>query len=39
VRIGHQAMRLCRVVPETQPLVDRNIAKMVIEAVRHQTNS
>lgn len=39
VRIGHQAMRLCRVVPETQPLVDRNIAKMVIEAVRSKTQS
>ncbi|HUM99815.1 MAG: DUF697 domain-containing protein [Halothiobacillaceae bacterium] len=37
VRIGHQAMRLCRVVPETQPLVDRNIGKMVIEAVRSRT--
>ncbi len=38
VRIGHQAMRLCRVVPESKPLVDRNIGKMVIEAVRSKTN-
>jgi len=36
VRIGHQAMRLCRAVPERQPLVDRNIGKMVIEAVRER---
>jgi putative membrane protein len=38
VRIGHQAMRLCRVVPETKPLIDRNLGKMVIEAVRTRTN-
>ncbi len=36
VRIGHQAMRLCRAIPERQPLVDRNIGKMVIEAVRER---
>lgn len=34
IRIGHQTMKLCRVVPEDRPLVDRNIAKMVIDAVR-----
>lgn len=34
IRIGHQTMKLCRVVPEDRPLVDRNIAKMVVEAVR-----
>lgn len=34
IRIGHQTMKLCRVVPESRPLVDRNIAKMVVEAVR-----
>lgn len=38
VRIGHQSMRLCRVVSETRPLMDRNIGKMVIEAVRSQMN-
>jgi putative membrane protein len=38
VRIGHQAMRLCRVVPESKPLVDRNIGKMVIDAVRSKIN-
>ena len=39
VRIGHQAMRLCRVVPENKPLIDRNLGKMVIEAVRTKTSS
>lgn len=34
IRIGHQTMKLCRVVPEDRPLVDRNIAKMVVDAVR-----
>lgn len=37
LRIGHQAMRLCRVVPESTPLIDRNIGKLVIDAVRHRT--
>jgi putative membrane protein len=34
IRIGHQTMKLCRVVPEDRPLVDRNIARMVVDAVR-----
>lgn len=34
LRIGHQSMRLCRVVPESTPLIDRNIGKLVIDAVR-----
>lgn len=37
IRIGHQTMKLCRVVPEDRPLVDRNIAKMVVDAVRGKT--
>lgn len=39
LRIGHQAMRLCRVVPEAAPLIDRNIGKIVIDAVRARSDT
>lgn len=39
LRIGHQAMRLCRTVPESAPLIDRNIGKMVIDAVRARSDT
>lgn len=39
LRIGHQSMRLCRVVPESSPLIDRNIGKLVIDSVRNRSDS
>lgn len=38
LRIGHQSMRLCRVVPESDPLIDRNIGKLVIDSVRNRSS-
>lgn len=31
LRIGQQAMRLCRVLPTTEPLVGKNLMRMVVE--------
>jgi putative membrane protein len=37
LRIGRQAMRAVRIAPEHTPLVDRNLARLVLAAVRERS--
>ncbi|MGM0516142.1 MAG: DUF697 domain-containing protein [Pseudomonadota bacterium] len=37
LRIGRQAMRASRIAPEHAPLVDRNLARLVLAAVRERS--
>ena len=37
LRIGRQAMRASRIAPEHRPLVDRNLAKLILGAIRERS--
>ncbi|WP_372590839.1 DUF697 domain-containing protein [Guyparkeria sp.] len=39
LRIGRQAMRASRIAPEHKPLVDRNLAKLILGAIRERSSS
>jgi len=37
LRIGRQAMRASRIAPEHEPLVDRNLARLILAAIRERS--
>ncbi|MFA7522367.1 MAG: YcjF family protein [Halothiobacillaceae bacterium] len=37
LRIGRQAMRVSRVAPEQRPLVDRNLARLILGSIRERS--
>ncbi|MFP4462909.1 MAG: DUF697 domain-containing protein [Guyparkeria sp.] len=39
LRIGRQAMRASRIAPEHKPLVDRNLAKLILGAIRERSSA
>ena len=39
LRIGRQAMRASRIAPEHRPLVDRNLARLILGAIRERSGS
>ncbi len=38
LRIGRQAMRASRIAPEHKPLVDRNLARLILGAIRERSS-